>query len=80
MREDTEQVVLEPIIAVGVHLRHRVLHPVEEERVGRLDVVRCLSLLHRQAEEGALVVAHQPQARPSVEVVELAATEIAGNP
>ena len=68
-----------PIIAVGVHLRHGVLHPVEEERVRGLDVVGRLGLLHGEAEEGPLVVAHEPEARPGVQVVELAAAEVRRN-
>ena len=35
--KDAEEVILEPVVAVAVHLAHWVLQPVEEERVLGLD-------------------------------------------
>ena len=48
-------------------------------QTARLDVVGRLGLLHGEAEEGPLVVAHEPEARPGVQVVELAAAEVRRN-
>mmetsp|Transcript_40863 Transcript_40863/g.115584 ORF Transcript_40863/g.115584 Transcript_40863/m.115584 type:complete len:266 (-) Transcript_40863:269-1066(-) len=77
--EDAEEEVLEAVVAVRVHLGDRVLHPIEEDRMRRLDVVGRLRLLHRKPEEWPLVVAHEPQAGARVRVVKLAAAEVGGD-
>mmetsp|Transcript_8208 Transcript_8208/g.21740 ORF Transcript_8208/g.21740 Transcript_8208/m.21740 type:complete len:273 (+) Transcript_8208:24-842(+) len=78
--EDAEEVILEAIVPVGVHLCDGVLHPVEEQGMRRLDVVCCLGLLHGQPEEGPLVVTHKAEPRTRMGVVELTAAEVGRDP
>ena len=62
MRKHSKKPILKAVGTVRHHFSHWVLHPIEEEWMRSLNVVGRLSLLNREAEEGPLVVAHQPQA------------------
>mmetsp|Transcript_52840 Transcript_52840/g.115283 ORF Transcript_52840/g.115283 Transcript_52840/m.115283 type:complete len:226 (+) Transcript_52840:54-731(+) len=78
VRGDCNEGVLESVTAVFHDLCHRVLHPVEEERVICFDVVRSLCLLDGQTKERALVFAHQAQPGTSFWIVILSTAEICG--
>mmetsp|Transcript_69657 Transcript_69657/g.109944 ORF Transcript_69657/g.109944 Transcript_69657/m.109944 type:complete len:226 (-) Transcript_69657:310-987(-) len=80
VRGDCNEGVLESVAAVFHDLCHRVLHPVEEERVSCFDVIRSLSLLDGQPKEGPLVFAHQAQPRTSFWIVILSTAKIRGSP
>jgi len=79
MDKHAQKVVFETVIGEGVHFSDGILHPIEEQGMGRGDLISSLSLLDSQSEEGALVIFHQTETGAGLGVVEFAALEASGS-
>merc|ERR1719379_723203 len=74
--EYAKQVILEPVIAIGIHFSDWVLHPIEKQGMCCLDIVSCFWLLHCQAEKRSLIITHQTEPGSSMRIVEFTTPEI----